>query len=87
MILVWRRFSVRGREADNEAVIAGSPHEPMTRSIASDLERRGYIVFITVTSTEEESAVHAEGRPDVRPLFLDLTAVCQPHSKLPIDFY
>lgn len=48
----------------------------MTRSIASDLERRGYIVFITVTSHEEESAVHAEGRADIQPLFLDLTAVC-----------
>lgn len=48
----------------------------MTRSIASDLERRGYIVFITVTSQEEENAVHAEGRPDIRPLLLDLTEVC-----------
>jgi hypothetical protein len=56
-------------------VIAGSPHEPMTRSIACDLERRGYIVFVTVTSSEEEHVVQAESRDDIRPLWLDLTTV------------
>ncbi|EQL29271.1 hypothetical protein BDFG_08077 [Blastomyces dermatitidis ATCC 26199] len=68
----------KARRAGNGArkeiiVIAGSPHEPMTRSIANDLERRGFIVFITVASSEEESAVRAEGREDIRPLWLDLT--------------
>lgn len=47
----------------------------MTRSIANDLERRGFIIFITVTSSEEENAVRAEGREDIRPLWLDLTTV------------
>ena len=47
----------------------------MTRSIAYDLERRGYIVFITVTSIEEEHVVQAEARDDIRPLWLDLTTV------------
>ncbi|KAK2765441.1 hypothetical protein FQN54_008292 [Arachnomyces sp. PD_36] len=85
-----RKFNVkkrRARKAGNGArreivVISGSPHEPMTRSIASDLERRGYIVFITVTSHEEESAVHAEGRSDIRPLFLDLTTTPSSPSEI-----
>lgn len=56
-------------------VVAGSPHEPMTRSIASDLERRGFIVYITVSSQEEEHIVRSENRVDILPLWLDLTAV------------
>ena len=61
--------------AKGGTVIAGSPHEPMTRSIAFDLERRGYVVFVTVTSTEEEHVIQAEAREDIRPLWLDLTTV------------
>ncbi|KAL4884366.1 hypothetical protein BJY04DRAFT_182326 [Aspergillus karnatakaensis] len=56
-------------------VVAGSPHEPMTRAIAADLDRRGYIVYITVSSAEEEHLVRAENRPDLRPLWLDLTTL------------
>ncbi|KAL4802732.1 hypothetical protein BDV18DRAFT_163691 [Aspergillus unguis] len=56
-------------------VVAGSPHEPMTRSIAADLDRRGYIVYITVSSAEEEQLVRGENRPDIRPLWLDLTTL------------
>lgn len=56
-------------------VIAGSPHEPLTRSIASDLERRGFIVFITVLSVEEEHLVQAENSADIRALYLDVTTV------------
>ncbi|KAL2859945.1 DUF1776 domain-containing protein [Aspergillus lucknowensis] len=56
-------------------VIAGSPHEPMTRSIAADLDRRGYIVYITVSSAEEEQLVRSENRPDIRPLWLDLATL------------
>jgi hypothetical protein len=47
----------------------------MTRAIATDLERRGYIVFITVTSAQEEQLVRSENRMDIRALWLDLTAV------------
>ncbi|KAK2740970.1 hypothetical protein FQN55_008525 [Onygenales sp. PD_40] len=68
----------KARRAGNGArkeivVIAGSPHEAMTRSVACDLERRGYIVFVTVSSSEEENLVRSEGREDIRPLWLDLT--------------
>ena len=58
---------------DASTVVAGSPHEPATKSIASDLERRGYIVYVTVSSAEEEQLVQSENRPDIRPLWLDLT--------------
>ncbi|GLI74597.1 hypothetical protein PoHVEF18_002841 [Penicillium ochrochloron] len=54
-------------------VVAGSPHEPMTRAIAADLERRGYIVYVTVSSAEEEHIVQSEHRADIKPLWLDLT--------------
>ncbi|KAE8150305.1 hypothetical protein BDV25DRAFT_113117 [Aspergillus avenaceus] len=68
----------KARRAGNGArkeivVVAGSPHEPMTRAIASDLERRGYIVYITVSSKEEEQLVQSQNRMDIRPLWLDLT--------------
>ena len=49
-------------------------HDPLTRSLAVDLERRGYIVYITVSSTEEDSLVQQEAKPDLRPLWIDLTS-------------
>lgn len=70
----------KARRAANGArkeivVIAGSPHEAITRSIAFDLERRGYIVYITVSSAEEEQIVQSENRMDIRALWLDLSMV------------
>lgn len=56
-------------------VVAGSPHEPMTRAIAADLERRGYIVYVTVSSADEEHIVQSEHRVDIKALWLDLTTV------------
>ena len=49
-------------------------HDPLTRSLAVDLERRGYIVYITVSSTEEDSLVQQEAKADLRPLWIDLTS-------------
>ncbi|KAK2871991.1 hypothetical protein FQN49_002647 [Arthroderma sp. PD_2] len=76
-----RKFHVKKRRARRAGtgarkeivVISGSPHEPMTRSIACDLERRGYIVFITATSTEEQQVIESEGREDIRSLWFDLS--------------
>ncbi|KAJ5155311.1 hypothetical protein N7492_008114 [Penicillium capsulatum] len=69
----------KARRAANGArkeivVVAGSPHEPMTRAIAADLERRGYIVYVTVSSADEEHIVQSENRVDIKALWLDLTA-------------
>ncbi|KAH8700686.1 hypothetical protein BGW36DRAFT_395734 [Talaromyces proteolyticus] len=68
----------RARRAGNGArkeivVIAGSPHEPMTRAIAEDLERRGFIVYVVVQTVEEEHIIQTQNRSDIRALHLDLT--------------
>ncbi len=49
----------RAKRAPNGArvevvVVAGSPSEPITRSISLDLERRGFIVYIVCNNIEEE---------------------------------
>lgn len=56
-------------------VVVGSPLEPMTKAISVDLERRGYIVYITVSSAEEEHVIKSQHTEDIRPLWLDLTVV------------
>lgn len=40
-----------------------------------DLERRGYIVYVTVSSADEENIVKSENRVDIKALWLDLTTV------------
>ncbi|KAJ5624486.1 hypothetical protein N7510_000795 [Penicillium lagena] len=77
----------KARKAANGArkeivVVAGSPHEPMTRAIAVDLERRGYIVYVTVLSAEEEHIVQTEHRTDIKPLWLDLTTTSSSSSEI-----
>ncbi|CAM1504360.1 Fc.00g019510.m01.CDS01 [Cosmosporella sp. VM-42] len=54
-------------------VIAGSPTLPLTKSLALDMERRGFIVYIVCNTAEDESMVQALARPDVRPLGIDTT--------------
>lgn len=56
-------------------MIGSSPHEALARSIAHDLERKGFIVFITVGTPEEEQLVLREAKPDIRPLYVDITSV------------
>ena len=72
----------RAKKAGNGArvevvVIAGSPSEPLVRSISLDLERRGFIVYIVCNSVEEEAQVltYNESRPDIKPLSIDITDV------------
>jgi hypothetical protein len=70
----------RAKRASNGArlevvVIAGSPGEPITRSLAFDLERRGFIVFIVCNDVEEEVMVQNESRIDIRPLTIDISHV------------
>lgn len=57
------------------AVIAGPPSSPITKSISLDLERRGFIVYVVVNSVEEEQTVQSEARVDIRPLNLDIVDV------------
>ncbi|ESZ98740.1 hypothetical protein SBOR_0846 [Sclerotinia borealis F-4128] len=53
-------------------VIAGSPSEPITRSVSLDLERRGFIVYIVCNTIEEEVLVQNEARQDIKPLMVDI---------------
>ncbi|KAJ5683521.1 hypothetical protein N7462_006686 [Penicillium macrosclerotiorum] len=77
----------KARKAGNGArkeivVVAGSPHEPMTRAIATDLERRGYIVYVTVSSADEEHIIQSERRADIKALWLDLTTTSSNPSEI-----
>jgi uncharacterized protein (UPF0333 family) len=73
-----RRAMKAGNGARVEVVVvAGSPSEPITRSISLDLERRGFIVYIVCNTVEEEVQVlaHNESRKDIKPLMIDITDV------------
>ena len=56
-------------------VVAGSPALPLTRSLALDLERKGFIVFVVSTSHDDDVMVQNLARPDIRPLGIDITDV------------
>ena len=83
--IVWRRRRAdrakrRARRAKNGArtevvILAGSPHAPLTKSMSLDLERRGFIVYITVSSLAEEQVIQAVSRADIRALNVDITSV------------
>ena len=85
VFIVWRQRRLeqtkrRAKRAKNGAkteviVLAGSPHSPLTRSLSLDLERRGFIVYIPVSSVLENHLVQSEARADIRPLDLDITSV------------
>ncbi len=49
-------------------ILAASPSEPLTRLIAADLERRGFIVYVTTTTPEEEKIIEKEDSQDIKPL-------------------
>lgn len=55
-------------------LVCSSFHDPLTHSLALDLERRGYVVYVTVSSTEEDSLIQQEAKADLRPLWMDLTS-------------
>lgn len=70
----------RAKRASNGArlevvVVAGSPSEAVTRSVALDLERRGFIVYVVCNTIEEEVLVQNESRPDIKPLMIDIVDV------------
>ncbi|KAI5295631.1 hypothetical protein KEM52_000763 [Ascosphaera acerosa] len=70
----------KARRAGNGArkeiiIVVGSPHDAMTTMVALDLERRGFIVFVTTSSVTEERLVRYENREDIIPLPIDLSTV------------
>ena len=88
--IVWRRRRAektkrKAKRAKTGArtevvVLAGSPLSLLTRSISLDLERRGFIVYIPVSTLSEEQVIQAFSRSDIRPLSLDITSVLTPYS-------
>ena len=90
--IVWRRRRKdkekrRAKRAKNGAraevvVLAGSPHSPLTKSLALDLERRGFIVYIPVNSVAEEQVIQQESRADIRALNIDITSVVSEPSNI-----
>lgn len=79
------RKTRRARRARNGArldvvVIAGSPNLPVTRSLALDLERRGFIVYIVCNTVDDEVVLQNLSRTDIRPLGIDITDV----SRIPL---
>lgn len=56
-------------------VIAGSPDLPLTKSLALDMERKGFMVYIVCGGSEDEACVHNFSRSDIRPLTIDVTNV------------
>ena len=82
--ILWRqrrsyRQKRRARKGANGAktevvVLVGSPHSRMVKAIAADLERRGFVVYITVGSLAEEKIIRAEAKPDIHPLNIDMSS-------------
>jgi NAD(P)-dependent dehydrogenase (short-subunit alcohol dehydrogenase family) len=63
----------RARRASNGArqevvVIAGPPASPITKSLALDLDRKGFVVFVVANSDEEEHIIANDLRSDIKPL-------------------
>lgn len=83
--IVWRRrkLNKRKRKARRGAlgakveaiVLAGPPESQLTRSLASDLEKRGFLVYIPTETLAGEQIVAAEGKHDIMPMHLDLSSV------------
>lgn len=74
------RKARRARRARNGGrlevvVIAGSPSLPLTKSLALDLERRGFIVYVICNTIDDEVMVQSLSRPDIRGLSIDITDV------------
>jgi hypothetical protein len=68
---------------DGGAVIAGTPGSRLVTTLARDLEKRGFVVYVVATSREEFLSVQAEGKPDIRPLAMDLIDVSFPFYHFP----
>jgi Fungal family of unknown function (DUF1776) len=55
-------------------VITGVTTDPLTRSLALDLERRGFVVFCAVPPASD-ALIEQEGKHDLRALPLDIAEV------------
>lgn len=63
-----------GRRTGLIVVITGVTTDPLTRSVALDLERRGFVVFCAVPPSSD-ALIEQEGKNDLRALPLDIAEV------------
>jgi hypothetical protein len=85
----YLRKTRRARRARNGGrcevvVVAGSPTLPLTKSLALDMERRGFVVYVVCNAAEDEALVHAFSRQDIRPLSIDTTDVSDYYYYSPV---
>ncbi|EPS38808.1 hypothetical protein H072_7424 [Dactylellina haptotyla CBS 200.50] len=78
-----RKALKAGNGARKEVVVIhGQPHDPLVKSTAHDLERRGFIVYIAVSSHEDEQVVLSEGKADIKPLQIDILDTLSARSSI-----
>lgn len=53
-------------------VVAGATSSPLASAVALDLERRGFVVYVATSSTEEETYIRSLSRADLLPLPVSL---------------
>lgn len=78
-----RRLRYRTRRAKRSrsggrlevVVMAAQPGTPLTKSLALDLEQKGFVVYVVCADADEEAVVHNLHRQDIRPLLVDITDV------------
>lgn len=74
------KYQRRAKRARNGArievvVVAGSPYSKLTKLVALDLERRGFIIYITVSTIAQEQTIMAYSNSNIRSLNIDVTSV------------
>ena len=63
--------SLSGARTD-VVVVAGAVANPLTNALYLDLERRGFVVYVVASTSEDEHYIRSQSRIDLLPLNLDL---------------
>jgi NAD(P)-dependent dehydrogenase (short-subunit alcohol dehydrogenase family) len=67
------RSARNGGRVDVVLIAGGAPDLPLTRSLALDLERKGFIVYVVCSCCEDEEFIKSLSRPDIRAFPFDVT--------------
>ncbi|ORY79810.1 hypothetical protein BCR37DRAFT_393894 [Protomyces lactucae-debilis] len=73
-----RRAPRTANASRKEVVVVADYTHGLARSLALDLERRGFIVFCLCANPQERKQIEQEGRADLRPLVVDSAAGLAP---------
>lgn len=71
----YQRYAKRlqGRYRYEVIFVVGSMNSTFVSKLVSDLNNRGYVVFVTVSDEQELKLVEDINDPDIQPLFVDYT--------------